>query len=269
MRRLAGGADWSASEFVCDAGPNDSLFEERHVGVTIAFVASGSFRYRTEAGGNLLFPGAYLLGASGRCHQCSHEHGRGDRCVSFNYDDGYFDEIAHAATGLHCYAFSRASLPPSAALLPLGARMAACGSEDALSLDELAAEIAFAAARAASGEAARRRSAVDERDRARVANALHALTTPSAENWTLDRLARRASLSNFHLLRVFARVTGATPYRYLLDFRLRRAATELVASRKPISAIAFEEGFGDLSTFNAQFKAAFHVSPSGWRRSQS
>lgn len=269
MRRIGGGAGWSASEFVCDAGPSDPPFEERHVGASVAFVLSGSFRYRTQAGDSLLFPGAFLLGSSGRCYQCGHEHGRGDRCVSFNYDDDYFEEIAHAATGSLRFAFPRPALPPCQRLLPLGARMAACGREDALALDELAAQIALTAARVASGEPALRRSPIADRDRARIAPALEALTRASAKSWTLERLARRAGLSKFHMLRLFARVTGLTPYRYLLSVRLQRAATALVVGKAPISVVAFEEGFGDLSTFNAQFKSALGAAPSRWRKSQS
>jgi AraC family transcriptional regulator len=147
--------------------------------------------------------------------------------------------------------------------------MAACGAGDALSLDELAAEIAYVVARLAAGEPTCRRSPLVERDRARVATALNALTTASEEDWALERIARLAGVCRFHFLRLFARVTGTTPYRYLLDARLRRAATALAAGEKPISVIAFDEGFGDLSTFNARFKTTFGAAPSRWRQLHS
>jgi AraC-like DNA-binding protein len=69
-------------------------------------------------------------------------------------------------------------------------------------------------------------------------------------------------------LRIFSAVAGITPYKYLLGLRLRRAGAAIAASARPISEIAFEEGFGDLSTFNAHFKAAFGVTPSRWRRAR-
>jgi AraC-like DNA-binding protein len=265
-RLLGRGAGWSASEFVCDAGPADPTFEERHDGVSVAFVLSGSFRYRTHAGDSLLYPGAFLLGAAGRCYECGHEHGRGDRCVSFNYDEAYFDELAHAATGRLGFVFASAALAPRRALLALGARMAASAEAAPLEREELAALIPVAIARAAANEPPLRRPAVAARDRARVAEVLRLMERDSGEGLTLDRLARCAGLSRFHLLRVFAAVTGVTPHKYLLGLRLRRAAGAIAASVRPISEIAYEEGFGDLSTFNAHFRAAFGVSPRRWRR---
>jgi AraC-like DNA-binding protein len=266
-RALARGEGWSASEFICVAGPESRAFEERHVGVSIAFVLSGSFRYRTYAGDSLLYPGAFLLGAAGRCYECGHEHGRGDRCVSFNYSEGYFDELAYAGTGRPGFAFASAALPPLPALLRLGARIAACGSAEPLEMEELAALIPLAVTHNAAGCPPTRKQATAARDRARVAEALHAMERASAESFSLDGLARRAGLSKFHLLRVFAAVTGVTPYRYLLGLRLRRAAAAIAGGDRPISEIAYEEGFGDLSTFNAHFRTTFGVSPRRWRRS--
>jgi len=269
MRSLGCGAGWSASEFICDAGPEDRGYEERHVGVSIAFVLSGSFRYRTHAGDSLLYPGGFLLGASGRCYECGHEHGRGDCCISFNYDEAYFDEIAHAATGALGFTFNVAGLPPNPALLPLGARMTVCAAADPLAMDELAAIIPLTIAHVAVGRPAPRNRAVAARDRARVAEVLRLIESASAEVLTLDRLARRVNLSKFHLLRVFAACTGVTPYKYLLGLRLRRAAGAIAATARPIAEIVFDEGFGDLSTFNAHFRAAFGMAPSQWRRTRS
>ncbi len=264
VRFLGRGEGWSAAEFVCDAGPQNRAFEERHVGVSIAFVLAGSFRYRTQAGDSLLYPGAFLLGAPGRCYECGHDHFRGDHCVSFNYDEAYFDELAHAGTGRLGFAFDVAAMPPLPALLGLGARIAACADAAPMAREELAALIPLAITSA--GRPPPRRREVAARDRARVAELLRLMERASGEALSLDGLARHAGLSKFHLLRVFAAVTGVTPYKYLLGIRLRRAAAAIAASARPISEIAYAEGFGDLSTFNAHFRAAFGVSPRGWRR---
>jgi AraC family transcriptional regulator len=40
---LARGDDWSVSDVICTAGPNDRAFEEQHSDVCIAVVVSGSF----------------------------------------------------------------------------------------------------------------------------------------------------------------------------------------------------------------------------------
>jgi methylphosphotriester-DNA--protein-cysteine methyltransferase len=64
----------------------------------------------------------------------------------------------------------------------------------------------------------------------------------------------------------FRALTGVTPHQYLIALRLRRAATALRTTSKPVAAIAFELGFGDLSTFNARFRSAFGASPQRFRR---
>ena len=97
-RTIAAGDGWSVGEFVCDAGPGDRPFEERHQGFTIAATLAGSFTYRGESGEATLFPGALLLGNSGKRYACGHAHSRGDRCVSLNLSPEAFAEIAASAT---------------------------------------------------------------------------------------------------------------------------------------------------------------------------
>jgi transcriptional regulator GlxA family with amidase domain len=57
-----------------------------------------------------------------------------------------------------------------------------------------------------------------------------------------------------------------TPHQFLLHMRLRRAATRLKRTRESIAAIAFETGFGDLSTFNKQFRRLLGRTPREFRR---
>jgi AraC family transcriptional regulator len=263
-RSIAAGRGWSVSEFVCDAGPDDRPFEERHDRTTIAAVLSGAFKYRTRAGEHLVHPGAFVLGAAGCYYECGHEHGRGDRCLSFSFDADFFDEIAHAASGAAGYSFDRAALPSSPALLPLAARVAALRTNDALALEDMAARVAFAVVNAASGHRAKvgSPSALDEK---RVAAAMRYIEDNAAEDVDLDQLADVAGVSKFHFLRIFTRIAGSSPYRFLLDARLRRAATEIARCERRISEIAYDCGFGDLSTFNARFRATFGMSPRAWR----
>ena len=61
------------------------------------------------------------------------------------------------------------------------------------------------------------------------------------------------------------RLTGMTPHQYLISARMRRAALELASSRRPVIAIALDSGFGDLSTFNKPFRAAFGLTPTQYR----
>ena len=63
----------------------------------------------------------------------------------------------------------------------------------------------------------------------------------------------------------FKAVTGVTPHQWLLRARLRDAARRLSASRTPITDIALDVGFEDLSNFIRSFHAEFGMSPRRWR----
>src|SRR5271165_1659779 len=122
-RRLAEGDGWTVSDVVCTSGPQDRPFEERHSGFSIAIVAAGSFQYRSAAGRELMTPGALLLGNPGQCFECSHEHGTGDRCLSFRYAPNYFERLAADAGVRRAKPdFCMLRLPPLRALSALVAR---------------------------------------------------------------------------------------------------------------------------------------------------
>jgi AraC-like DNA-binding protein len=265
VRSIAQGRGWSIAEYVCSAGPNDRRFEERHEAFTVAAVLQGTFRYRADSGASLLYPGAFLLGNYGSSFECGHDHSRGDRCIAFHFDPDYFAEVAAAAGGSGRFQFRTGMLPAAATSLSWLARVhAVVEYGEPLAVGETVAGLIEIVVAAASGLAAspQRVSASDER---RISAALHLLEQRFAEAINLDRLAELATLSKYHFLRTFRRVVGMTPYQYLLGLRLRHVAARLAASAEPISAIAFDAGFGDLSTFNARFKEQFATSPSRYR----
>lgn len=85
------------------------------------------------------------------------------------------------------------------------------------------------------------------------------------EPLTLGEMARIAGLSRYHFLRTFKAVTGITPHQWLLRARLRDAARRLATSRDPVTEIALDVGFEDLSNFIRSFRSEFGVSPSRYR----
>jgi AraC-like DNA-binding protein len=87
----------------------------------------------------------------------------------------------------------------------------------------------------------------------------------SAAPHKLTGLASMARMSPYHFLRSFRAVTGVTPHQWLLRARLRAAAERLAASREPVTRIAFDVGFEDLSNFTRSFRAEFGASPRQYR----
>lgn len=86
-----------------------------------------------------------------------------------------------------------------------------------------------------------------------------------AEPITLEDLAQVASMSPHHLIRSFKAAVGVTPFRWLLQERIRRAKL-LLAAAMPLSEVAYACGFSSQSHFATAFKAETGLTPSEWRR---
>lgn len=259
---LAQGRGWSAHDVTFHATSRHARFEGRHDFVSVCAVTAGSFQYRGTRGGVTLMPGSLLLGNAGEEFKCTYEESDGDRCVSFYYTPECLERIAAGTPrGKHA-AFRTHRLTPSAAAIALTARietqrtradtgrweeLALCAAGDALSAPEDPA----------------RPSSRDER---RIASALGFIEANYSEALSLAAIAEAVHMSPYHFLRVFRAVAGVTPHQYLLRTRLRRAAVALAATDAQVAAIAFDHGFGDLSSFVTTFGRVFGSAPSAYRR---
>lgn len=262
---LASGTDWAVAEYVCASGPGERPFEERHNTFSIALVTDGTFRYRAQQGTSLLHPGALLLGNHGTCYECGHDHSTGDRCLAFHFGPALFAEVAASATGRASYVFDVPTMPATAYALPiLATARRIAGSDETEWLHEAGIGILESVLGAASGQAPRRQD-LSKADERRISEALAIIATQYGDALTLEGLSTAVSMSKYHFLRTFRRVTGHSPHQYVLRHRLVRAAARLAATAEPVSAIAFDTGFGDLSTFNAQFRRAFGETPTRFR----
>jgi AraC family transcriptional regulator len=264
-RMLASGPGWSVSDVTCTAGPHDRSFEERHDTASIAAVTAGTFQYRTDGGRAVLAPGGILLGDAGACFECGHEHGTGDRCLAFSFTPALLESIVSGVPGARRAAFGVPHLPPVPALMPLLATAeAARDGEDAAELEEVALRLAAAVA-ATLADGAQPAAAPSRRDERRISDALRRIEGEAHEPLALADLAYEAGMSRYHFLRTFRQVAGMTPHQLVLRTRLHRAAVRLRTSDEPISTIAFDAGFGDLSTFNRRFRRLMGRSPGAWR----
>jgi AraC family transcriptional regulator len=254
------------ADVICTHGPLDHSYEERHTHPTIAIVLAGSFQYRCSAGYSLMTPGSLMLGSADGCFYCSHQHGEGDRCVSFWYDTETFERLTAAAGARGPNAgFCVASLPP---LGPLS-RFIAPASAGALgtrevSWDELAVTLAVGTIQLAAGVSPEPR-AFPAKAEARVSRAVRAIEQHPDAALSLSELSREAGLSPYHFLRTFEHLTGLTPHQYVRRARLRHAATRLLTESEKVLDVALDCGFGDVSTFNRAFRAEFGVSPRVFR----
>jgi AraC-like DNA-binding protein len=269
-RQIAAGDGWSVTDVVCTAGPEDRPFEERHERVGVAVVVAGSFGYRSASGRALLTPGSLLLGDAGRGFECAHDHGRGDRCLSFQISPELFEWIAaDAGVAAGARRFDRPRLPPLRATAPIVTRAAAALAGAAtVSWEELALEVAGRAVALASGLPAEG-DRVPPGTEARVAAAVRRIEREPAADAALVALAREARTSPYHFLRAYERATGVTPHQFVLRTRLRAAALALAAEGGKVIDAALDAGFGDLANFHRAFRAELGVTPAAFRRRAS
>jgi AraC-like DNA-binding protein len=260
-RVVASGAGWRVADIVCTCGPHDCPYEEGHDFASISLVLAGTFTCRSDAGSSLLSEGSYMLLSPGQSYECSHLHGEGDRCLSFQFTPELFDELAHDAGSRPVFALHR--LPPLRELACVTAR-ARTGLETPDALEEVAFELAGAVAGVAGRS--RQKPASQASHHGRIARFLRHWDPLADGPHTLAELARIAGLSPYHFLRTFKEVTGVTPHQWLLRTRLREAARRLAIGRDPVTTIALDVGFEDLSNFMRSFRAEFGLSPRRWRR---
>lgn len=268
-KRLTEGPGWTVSDVICTSGPQDRPFEERHSGFSIAIVVCGTFQYQGAISSGrareLMTPGSLLLGNAGHAFECGHEHGEGDRCVSFAYSSELFERVAADAGLKGQLAFRTLRIPPLSAFSALAAKAQAGLAGSDINWEELSLQVA-ARALQVGNDAAQKHRVADFAAEARVTKTVRSIQRRTDESCSLSSLAGEAGLSPYHFLRVFERLTGVTPHQYVLRARLREAAFRLASTRSRILDIALDSGFGDVSNFNRAFRAEFGFSPRRFRQ---
>lgn len=264
LSELASGQGWIVSDVVCEAGPRNRPFEEEHLLTSVAIVVSGSFQYRSSTGSEMMTPGSLLLGNAGDCFRCGHEHGTGDRCISFAYTPEFLERVAEiGSSGRPGFRVPR--IPPirSAASLVARASLFLAGKRG-VSGEELSVQVAAQATEIARGLEPMHARA-DAGSLSRVTRVIRLIDNDPHAPQDLASLARIARLSPHHFLRTFEGLAGTTPHQYVLRVRLRRAASRLKTETSRILDVALDCGFGDVSNFNRAFRAEFGMNPRRYR----
>ena len=275
-RSLARGDGWSVSDVICNAGPHVRPVEEQHSAVCIAILTNGSFQYRSSPGCELMTPGSLMLGNDRQYFECAHDHGVGDRCISFSYEPQFFEALVTEA-GMRTGAarFSSLRVPPVRELSNVVSRScAALGQSNPLmpnhdrtvGWEEIAFELGTRALQFANQVSNCRGSPAAESRVTRIIRTIE--NHPTAEH-ALSTLAQEAKLSRYHFLRLFQQFTGLTPHQYVRRARLRHAATWLLLEPSRILDIALDCGFADVSNFNHAFRAEFGISPRHYRATET
>lgn len=93
------------------------------------------------------------------------------------------------------------------------------------------------------------------------------------EGLTIGALAQAAGMPEHRLRQIVNGVLGFRNFTAFINERRIAAAKAILVDpehdRMPISAVAYDLGFGSLGPFNRAFKTATGVTPTQWRRSNA
>jgi AraC-like DNA-binding protein len=252
----------SVYDYRCTAGPDSRPFVEQHTSHSIAYVRKGSFGCTKRGRSFELVAGSLMVGHPGDEYICTHDHHVcGDECLSFFLTPELVDEIGGKAE-----VWQTGCAPPLPELMVLGelAQAAACGRSD-VGLDEVGHALASRFGEVVSGRTQKPVQAT-ARDRRRAVETALWIDAHSHQAIDLEDAAGEAGLSPFHFLRLFSGVLGVSPHQYLVRSRLRHAARLLADDDRPVTEVAYDVGFGDLSNFVRTFHRAAGVSPLRFRQ---
>ena len=241
-----------------DGGPK----REYHATYSLSYVRRGSFGYAARGTQFDLVAGSILVGHPGDDYVCTHDHaGFCDECLSFALSLSLIETL-----GAGQEVWRVGAVPPLATLMVLGelGQGAERGVSD-IGFDELGLLLAERFVATVKGTA-RTSAKIPARDRRRAVEAALWIDAEAHRDIDLEAAAQAAGLSPFHFLRLFSAALGLTPHQYLVRARLRRAARLLAEEDRPITDIAFDVGFGDLSNFVRTFHRAAGMSPRRFRQ---
>lgn len=260
VRPLLQSETLSVVDYRCSMGPGDTPFVEQHRRHSLSYVRNGSFGYESRGCSHELVAGSVMVGHMDDEYICSHAHHVcGDECLSFQFAPAFADDLGVSKDALRI-----GCVPPLPELMVYGELAQAAGRGDSdIGVDEAAILLIGRFIEMMSGKP-QRTVAATMRDRRRVVESAMWIDEHSDQLLDLETTARAAGVSSFHFLRMFANVLGVTPHQYLVRARLRHAARLLADDTRSVTDIAFDVGFGDLSTVRTFHRAA-GVSPRRFR----
>lgn len=88
------------------------------------------------------------------------------------------------------------------------------------------------------------------------------------QNINLEQLAKVANYSNYHFIRFFKNATGKTPFDYLTDIKIDKAAAMLKNKGVSVTEVCYACGFTNPSHFTTVFKRKKGVTPSKYQKTE-
>ena len=88
-------------------------------------------------------------------------------------------------------------------------------------------------------------------------------------NITIEDIAGALRLNRSYFGKIFRLSTGKSPQKFLMDYRMIKAAEMLVMTKKPINEIALSVGYENQMHFSRAFRTIYGTSPRDWRNNHT
>lgn len=98
-----------------------------------------------------------------------------------------------------------------------------------------------------------------------IARALSQIHADPGKDWSVEQLAKCASISPSRFAARFASALGDSPMNYVAKWRMNVAGRLLSDTREPIGKIASDVGYENVPAFNRAFKKHLGMPPAAWR----
>ena len=86
---------------------------------------------------------------------------------------------------------------------------------------------------------------------------------------TVEEIADALKLNRSYFGKIFRQSTGKSPQRFLMSYRMIKAAEMLVMTKRPVNEIGASVGYENQMHFSRAFKTIYGISPRDWRRRNS
>jgi AraC-like DNA-binding protein len=254
---LVAGDGFSVVDVRCGCDRSGWSEPEESAGYGIVFVRSGCFRRESDGVVALVDAASVYFEAPGRVQRVAHPHDGGDRCTVLELEE----------------AFALSLLPgrPDLPVLPVFstahedlAHRRLIATRDPLEAEEHVVSVATALFRRVAGLRLGGGRAATRKERRRVVDtAREALAVDP--RLPLRDLAKLASVSPYHLSRIFVADTGEPISRYRNRIRTRLALDRISNGDRSLARVAADLGFADHGHMTRVIRAEAGAPPS-WLR---
>lgn len=85
-------------------------------------------------------------------------------------------------------------------------------------------------------------------------------------NINVGDLAQVVHVSEYHLIRIFKKLTGLTPYEYITNYRIDKSKTLLMETDLTVNEISAQVGFNNVNNYIRNFKILVGCTPLTYRQ---